>query len=277
MTRILAMQWYYVQCEKSNFSLTSNLRQDDSRIVVLEVSQTFKRHFVTRFLFSIYASVDEYLNTCTSIEYFSFVVFFFLYRLFLNECRVLNFWTIFIAINKNKENISICSFLNLLRHLQIFTYAQNIETIARVCAFVSFLISLNDTCWHSKYLSLKFNDVIFNICLFLKYRDTFLLINIFWNSIRRWRKRDVRLDFVKVFVMKVDNEIERMFYVDSILSFKFLDIVLDEFDAILKTFSQTRSRVIFSIVYTSINDFLHELFDVLVYFYSRQKLLYLIL
>ena len=277
MIKILTMQWYYVQCEELNSSLTLSLRQDDSRVVVLEVSQAFKRHFMTRFFFSICASVDEHLNICTSIEYFSFVTFFFLYRLFLNECRVLNFWAIFIAINKNKKNISICSFLNLLKHLQIFAYAQDIETIARVCAFISFLTSLNDTCWHLKYLSLKFSDVIFNIFVFLKYRDTFLLINIFWDSIRRWRKRDVRLDFVWVLVMKVNNEIERMFCVYSILSFKFLDIVLDELDTILKTFFQTRSRVILSIVYAWVNDFLHESFDVLVYFYSRRKLFYLIL
>ena len=44
--------------------------------------------------------------------------------------------------------------------------------------------------------------------------------------------------------MKVDNEIERMLCVDSILSFKFLDIVLDELDAILKTFFKICSRVV---------------------------------
>ena len=50
MTRILVMQWYYVQCEKLSIALTSNKRQNDLRVFVLVTSQAFKRHFVTTFI-----------------------------------------------------------------------------------------------------------------------------------------------------------------------------------------------------------------------------------
>ena len=120
----------------------------------------------------------EYLYVCK--VFFFYKDFFSLFFIFARVSHVKLLRNIYCKSIKTKKNILIFSSFKLFENIDKFMFIrENIETIAHASVFASFLTLLNDACWHLKYLSLKFNDVILNIFVILKYRDISLLINIF--------------------------------------------------------------------------------------------------